>query len=152
MKYIIRVLKYIVYFYAFFVLLYLCMDLFSGEMSTLAADLATLTQPRMLIGIGLISLLYPLIGFLSVSEPLPAGENQLQALCTIMSNYGYKLSRSDGNTHVFRAISPARRLFAAFEDAVTLTFEPSGALTISGLRKDVAKVRLRVKDYVRRGL
>ncbi|MDR3297117.1 MAG: hypothetical protein LBS94_02655 [Prevotellaceae bacterium] len=151
-RYPIRIIKYVVYFYVFFFLLHLAVHLFSEPTKPLLNTLSGLIQPRLLIGLGILALGYPLFAFKKVTEPLPRSENTLQDLCQIMADLGYKRSRSQNDTHIFRAISPARRVLTMFEDDITLALNPDGTLTISGLRKEVARIRLKVNDYVKRGL
>jgi hypothetical protein len=114
-------------------------------------DFSTLFTTRLLIGLSLLGVFYPLIGFLSVKEPLPVGgmEKHEQPLREIMSKSGYKLVKSDGDKLIFRAYSPMRRVLTMFEDDITMELKDDGMLAISGLRKEVSRIRLRVGDYVR---
>jgi hypothetical protein len=116
-------------------------------------DFSTLFAPRLLIGVLLLGVCYPLIGFLSVKEFLPRGglEQHGQALREIMSKSGYKLVKSENGKLIFRAYSPMRRVLTMFEDDITLELAgDDGALRISGLRKEASRIRLRVGDYARR--
>jgi hypothetical protein len=144
--------KQIVYFYAFFVLLYVVMHVASGKSLAVMPDFSTLFTPRLLIGLSLLGACYPFVGFLSVREPLPEGgwEKHGQPLREIMSKSGYKPVKSENGALVFRAYSPMRRVLTMFEDDITLALTKDDMLLISGLRKEASRIRLRVKDYVRR--
>lgn len=150
-RYPIRAVKQVVYFYIFFILLYAILHAASGKPLATMPDFSTLFAPRLLIGLALLGVCYPLVGFSSVKEPLPEGglEKHGQPLHEVMSRSGYKPVKRKNGKLVFRAYSPMRRLLTMFEDDITLATADDGALIISGLRKEVARIRLRVKDYVR---
>jgi hypothetical protein len=128
------------------------MHVASGKSLAAMPDFSTLFAPRLLIGLALLGLCYPFVGFLSVKEPLPKGglEKHGQPLREVMSKSGYKPVRSERDKLVFRAYSPMRRVLTMFEDDITMSLTDDGALLISGLRKEVSRIRLRVGDYVRR--
>jgi hypothetical protein len=127
------------------------MHVVSGKSLATMPDFSALFTPRLLIGLSLLGVCYPFIGFLSVREPLPAGgmERHGQPLREVMSKSGYKLTKSESAKLVFRASSSARRVLTMFEDDITMELKDDGALLISGLRKEVSRIRLRVGDYVR---
>jgi hypothetical protein len=133
-------------------LLYAILHVASGKPLTTTPDFSTLFTPRLLIGLLLLGAGYPFVGFLSVREPLPAGgwEKHEQPLRDVMSRSGYKLSRCENGKLIFRAYSPMRRVLTMFEDDITMELADDGMLRISGLRKEVSRIRLRVGDYVRR--
>jgi hypothetical protein len=151
-RYPIRAAKQIAYFYIFFILLYAAIHVASGQSLTATPDFSTLFTPRLLVGLALLGACYPLVGFSSASEPLPEGgwEKHGQPLREVMSQSGYRPAKREGGRLVFRARSPMRRALTMFEDDVTLAMAADGTLLISGLRKEVARIRLRVKDYARR--
>jgi hypothetical protein len=151
-RYPIRAVKQIAYFYIVFILLYAILHVASGQSLATTPDFSTLFTPRLLVGLTLLGVCYPLVGFSSVKEPLPEGgwEKHEQPLREIMSRSGYKPTGSRNGRLVFRAVSPMRRVLTMFEDDVALAMADDGTLCISGLRKEVSRIRLRVKDYVRR--
>lgn len=150
-RYPIRAVKQVAYFYIFFMLLFVLVHVISGKPLTVVPDFSTLFTPRLLVGILLLGVCYPFIGFLSVAEPLPEGgmERHERPLREVMSRSGYKLAKSEGGRLVFRACSPMRRVLTMFEDDITMELKDDGTLAISGLRKEVSRIRLRVGDYVR---
>lgn len=151
-RYPIRAVKQVAYFYIFFILLYVVLHVASGESLAVMPDFSTLFTPRLLVGLTLLGVCYPLVGFSTVKEPLPGGEWEAheQPLREIMSKSGYKPAKGEPGKLVFRAHSPMRRVLTMFEDDVTMSQAADGALLISGLRKEVARIRLRVRDYARR--
>ncbi|MDR1343483.1 MAG: hypothetical protein LBK18_09570 [Prevotellaceae bacterium] len=150
-RYPIRAVKQVAYFYIFFMLLYIILHVVSGKSLTTMPDFSTLFTPRLLIGLALLGVCYPFIGFLSVKEPLPEGgmERHEHPLREVMSRSDYKLVKSESTKLVFRAYSPMRRVLTMFEDDITMELKDDDTLVISGLRKEVLRIRLRVSDYVR---
>ncbi|MDR1416609.1 MAG: hypothetical protein LBJ57_04225 [Prevotellaceae bacterium] len=150
-RYPIRAVKQVAYFYIFFILLYLVLHLVSGKSLATLPDFSTLFTPRLLIGLSLLGVCYPLIGFVSVRELLTEGgmEKHEQPLREIMSRSDYKLVKIENAKLIFRAYSPMRRVLTMFEDDITMELMDDGTLLISGLRKEVSRIRLRVGDYVR---
>jgi len=150
-KYPIRAVKYVLYFYFLAFCLLEAMHLFSGKAFTTRPDLSALFTPRLLFGLALLGLCYPLIGFNTVSVPLPEGgwEKHGKPLHEAMAQCRFRFKKNDNGKLIFCADSRIRRLLTMFEDNLTLELRANNALLISGLRKDVAQVRLRVGDYVR---
>lgn len=151
-KYLIRVAKYVMYFDFIAFCLFEAMHLLSGNAFTTAPDFSTFFTPRLLVGLAVLALLYPLLGFKSESVQLPEGgwEKHGQPLYEAMSQCRLRFKRNDEGKLVFGAESPMRRMLTVYEDEVTLELKDDNTLTISGLRKDVVHVRLRVGDYLRR--
>jgi len=151
-KYPIRAVKYVLYFYFFAFCLLEAVHLFSGKAFTSAPDFSMLFTPRLLIGLALLGVCYPLLGFNSVSLPLPEGgwEKHGKPLHEAMALCRFKFKKNNDGKLIFCANSPLRRLLTMFEDEVTLELKDDNILIIKGLRKDVALIRLRVGDYVRR--
>ena len=91
-RYPIRAVKQVAYFYIFFILLYVVLHVASGESLAVMPDFSTLFTPRLLVGLTLLGVCYPLVGFSTVKEPLPGGEWEVheQPLREIMSKSGYK--------------------------------------------------------------
>ncbi|MDR3328788.1 MAG: hypothetical protein LBS63_01600 [Prevotellaceae bacterium] len=115
------------------------------------SDFSTLLSQRLFMALAVCAGMYPFVGFVSVREPLPAGgmARHGQPLVDIMARADYRLAESDGGKLVFRAASPVARAVALFEDEVTMEIGDDGLLRISGTRKRVSRIRLRVGDYVR---
>ena len=151
-KYPLRAAKFVLYFYFFAFCLFEAVHLFSGKALTTAPDLSALFTPRLLIGLALLGVCYPLLGFSTMSVPLPPGgwEQHGKPLHEAMALCRYRFKRNDNGRLIFCADTPLRRLLTMYEDEITLELKDDTTLTISGLRKDVARMRLRVGDYVRR--
>ncbi|MDR2937628.1 MAG: hypothetical protein LBU92_01650 [Prevotellaceae bacterium] len=151
-RYPLRAAKYVLYFYFFALCMLEAMHLFNGNAFTTTPDFSTFFTPRLLIGLALLGVCYPLVGFNSVSILLPEGgwEVHGKSLHEAMSLCRFKFVKNENGKLIFCAESPARRALTMFEDKVTLEISSENCLIISGLRKDVALIRLRVNDYLRR--
>ena len=151
-RYPIRAAKYVLCFYFLAFCLLGAAHLYSGNSLTAAPDFSTLFTPRLLIGLALLGVCYPLLGFNTVSIPLPEGgwERHGKPLHEAMALCRFKFKKNDNGRLLFCADSPLRRLLTVFEDEVALELNNDNALIIKGLRKDVALIRLRVGDYIRK--
>jgi hypothetical protein len=151
-KYLVRAVKFVMYFYILGLLLYYVMYVVGGNPLSSLPDFSTLFTPRLIFGLTLLGVCYPLLGFKSVSIQLPEGgwEKHGKALHEAMSQCRLKFKSSEEGKLIFGAEMPMRRVFTMFEDEVTLEINNGSTLLIKGLRKDVAHVRLRVDDYLRR--
>ncbi len=151
-KYPIRAIKYVAYFYILGIILLYIMHIVNGASFTTLPDFSSLFTPRLLIGLGLLGVCYPLIGFNTISMQLPEGgwEKHGKDLHEAMALCNMRFKRNEDGKMVYGAVAPVRRLLTMFEDEVTLELGSNNELVISGLRKDVAHVRLRVGDYLRR--
>ncbi|MDR1225645.1 MAG: hypothetical protein LBK47_01945 [Prevotellaceae bacterium] len=135
-----------------FLLLYAFMYLMGIEnpAGSIKPDWQALFNRRMILGIVLLGLAYPLIGFKLVKLQLPEGglvahERGLRDAAQLC---GFRFKQeSDGSLH-FVAENPVRRALSVYEDNVVVTFEDDTNITVTGLRKDVARIELRIKDYV----
>ncbi len=151
-KYLIRAVKFVIYFYVLGAILYYIMYVVGGNPLSSLPDFSTLFTPRLIFGLTLLGVCYPLLGFKSVSIQLPEGgwEEHGKPLHEAMSQCRLKFKRNEDGKLIFGAEMPMRRVSTMFEDEVTLELNGDNMLTIKGLRKDVARVRLRVDDYLRR--
>ncbi|GHT10064.1 hypothetical protein AGMMS4956_00790 [Bacteroidia bacterium] len=145
--YLIRVAKYILYFYLLFLLIYGVMYIFS----VVPPNLSHVLNQRLGIGLLLVGLCYPFLGFKKITLEIPSGGRGAHEakICEAVELCGFKVEKREENKIIFVAVSPLRRLLAMYEDRITIEFGNSATLTASGLRKDVAHVRLRINDYFR---
>ena len=152
-NYPLRAVKYVAYFYFLGVCFYFLMRLMGGGALISAPDLQTLFTPRMMVGLALLGLCYPLFAFNVSSVQLPEGgwEKHEKNLREVLAVLRYKFQKTDDSgRRIFVADSPALRLVSMFEDTVSLELTPDGTLLVTGPRKFVVKARLKVGDYVRR--
>ena len=149
-KYLIRVAKYIIYWYLLFVLIFGVMWFFMEE--TPPSPMHLFNQ-RLAAALLLLGFVYPFIGFKRAVITLPSGgrEQHEQKICEAIEINGFRREApTDAPDKItFVAVSPLRRLLAVYEDRITLTFPNSATIAVSGLRRDVARVRLRINDYIR---
>jgi hypothetical protein len=153
-KYFIRVAKYIVLFYVIAALIL-------GLMWYLGTGLPSpshLLNQRLLVGVLILGFVWPFVGFKRLVIDLPVGgrEAHEQKVCEVIELAGFRRETkqsddadNDGDKITFIAISPVRRLAAMYEERITLHFRNSASIAVSGLRKDVARIGLRIGDYVR---
>jgi hypothetical protein len=145
--YLIRVAKYMLYFYVLFMLIYVLMSVFS----VVPPSITHFFNLRLLIALAAVGLIYPFIGFKRIVVDMPSGGRQEHEakICEAIEINGFRLEKHEGDRITFVAVSPLRRIFAMYEERITLTFLNSTTIAVSGLRKDVAKIQLRINDYTR---
>ncbi|MDR0418872.1 MAG: hypothetical protein LBH34_01510 [Prevotellaceae bacterium] len=150
-RYPIRAAKYVFYFYILLLIIYALMYLMgvtAGSDGTKPLDWHALFNVRLMIGLSILGLSYPLIGFNTMTIEMPAGDHD-RGIKEAVELCGYKLkSVEEGKMH-FVALSMARRVLAMFEEDIWVEFNNGNTIKVSGLRKDVARVRLRINDYLR---
>ncbi|GHT69148.1 hypothetical protein FACS189452_09690 [Bacteroidia bacterium] len=146
-KYFIRVAKYIIYFYLLFLLIYVVMRVFS----VVPPSTSHLLNQRLIVGLLLIGLIYPFLGFKRIVVDMPSGgrEAHEKKIYEAIEINGFRKVSEEGGKITFVAVSKLRRILAMYEDPITLTFINSTTIAVTGLRKDVARVQLRLNDYMR---
>jgi hypothetical protein len=146
-KYFIRVAKYIVYFYLLFLLLYVLMRVFS----VVPPSTTHFFNQRLAVGLLLIGLIYPFLGFKRIVVDMPSGGREVheKKICEAIEINGFRKESNEGDKITFVAVSKVRHIVAMYEDRITLTFINSTSIAVTGLRKDVARVQLRLNDYMR---
>ncbi|MGL4364711.1 MAG: hypothetical protein ACRCSB_05860 [Bacteroidales bacterium] len=149
-KYLVRAFKYVIYFHVLCALLYALM-LFFGEQSVNWHTLLQFFSLRLISGIVILGLLYPIFGFNRLQISLPDGgwKKHGKDLYEVMALCGFRILQKENEKVIFCATNTMRRILSLYEETIILEIEDN-VLKISGLRKDVARVKLRVNDYLRR--
>lgn len=142
MKYLIRALKYFVYFCVLVVLLIYILRLagFVGgsveEMFVNGYD----SIPIMLLIVALFSAVYPLVGFCTRNVRLSGSDEELgPVLDRVFHEKGYLRVRKDGDTVVYRKNSGFARICKMWEDRITVK-RILGGYSLEGLTKDVVRL------------
>ncbi|MGL5913632.1 MAG: hypothetical protein ACRCZB_05650 [Bacteroidales bacterium] len=147
--YLIRATKYVAYFYLLCVLLY-ALVLFFGTQEVSQITVSQLISPRLMIGLTLLGLLYPFFGFNCSQIAIPEGgwDRHGKNLYEVMALCGFRILKKEKNAVVFCATNTFRRLLSLYEESVTLEITDN-ILQVTGMRKDVARIKLRINDYIR---
>lgn len=127
MKYIVRSLKYLVYFVVIFFICLAIVILFSHQSFT---DIPSLFKEGSLLPICLIFIgfaaLYPAVGYRKGRLHLDGEwKDYRESVIQTMESAGYKLTEEDGRTMKFRHTRPLIRLTRMWEDAITFEQQES---------------------------
>jgi hypothetical protein len=146
-KYFVRAAKYMLQIFLLLVLVLLLIYVFTGS----PLNLMHWFNLRLLLAFVLLGLIYPMLGFKRSIIKLPTGGRSAHEgkICEAVELSGFCMERHDGDRITFVAKSALRRLLTMHEDRITITFCDHDTIAVSGLRKDVARIALRIGDYIR---
>jgi hypothetical protein len=149
-KYFIRAVKYTVYYYVLLLIFLLLMYLLHVMEGDKVLELF-ICNGRLLTGIVILGLVYPVVGFKRLAMDLPDGGREKHSVKIIeaIELNGFRLERSEGDVTTFVARNSIRRMLNMYEERVTLEFVNSTSIKISGLRRDIGRIQLRINSYVR---
>jgi len=138
-KYIIRVIKYLVYIFILTSLMLILIALITKQ----PLDLNILLQPGSVSKIGVIlgafSLIYPMVGFTSLKVYINNSfEQDREKIERVFTDSRYIVVKREENTISFRHSSPFSRLLNLYEDTIILDFSEN-PLTLTGARKNVTR-------------
>ncbi len=117
---------------------------------TLAIEPADLVGTRgvvLLVALVLISAAYPLYGFSTASVRASLTEDREQIVEALFRG-GYTLAAEREGEMIFRASSGLKRLVQLGDDAVVVSQQERGNISISGMRKEVENARFRIGGYI----
>jgi hypothetical protein len=141
MKYLIRSIKYLLYFAILFCIIVLIVFYTSNNHANITVfDLFKEGSGiKILIFFIAVAALYPLLGF-SKKELYTNDDfkEKKKEVVELFENARYILKSDDGSSMVFVLRSPIMRTFRMYEDDVTVNYS-GNPLIISGLRKDVLR-------------
>jgi tryptophan-rich sensory protein len=148
-KYFIRVLKYMVYLAIIFVLIVSIFSLTSSNGFNYENLFRPGTGIQMITFFVVISLIYPLFGFIKKRVYLnkPFSEER-EKIVEIFTNSRYKIIAENESTIVFRHTSPFIRAMRMFEDDVTVNFSDN-PIILEGQRKDVYRIARTIEWFTR---
>ena len=148
-KYLIRVLKYMVYMAIIFTLIISIFSLTSSKGFNYENLFRPGTGIQMLVFFIAISLVYPLFGFIKKRVYLNKSFTEERAkIVEIFTNSRYKIVSEEGTTIVFRHTSPFVRAMRMFEDDVTVNFSDN-PIILEGQRKDVYRIARTIEWFTR---
>ncbi|MFI3294474.1 MAG: hypothetical protein R3Y19_00460 [Rikenellaceae bacterium] len=143
-RYLIRFLKYIVYFVLLLGAMLLIMNSFGD---TISFEAYKGERGLMLIGaIIFFSLIYPFIGFTRKTLTVNAS-NRVEEVERILAMCGYKRVNADNENMEFEGASFSKKLITMWEDKVTITTQ-DGVSVIVGSRKEIVKIAYRITSYL----
>jgi hypothetical protein len=148
-KYLIRVAKYMVYLAIIFVLIVSIFSLTSSNGFNYENLFRPGTGIQMIIFFVVISLIYPLFGFIKKRVYLnkPFAEER-EKIVEIFTNSRYKQVSETETTVTFRHTSPFVRAMRMFEDDVTVNFSDN-PIILEGQRKDVYRIARTIEWFTR---
>ncbi|MDR0660026.1 MAG: hypothetical protein LBG19_04330 [Prevotellaceae bacterium] len=152
-KYIIRVLKTIVYFMVIILIILGFIALMSenvtnGDYSLLLKDKGFI---RILYFIGFIALFYPYLAYASKKIYLRKdfGEER-KYVEELLASAKYYITKEEGNKLYFRPKNKFYRLMRMYEDTVTLTYK-GNEIEFEGMRKDTTRLARYIERYAENG-
>lgn len=142
MKYLIRSIKYFVWFaiiLAITMTVMASLGLVEADLESMFRDgTKSLWQIAALFAI--FALLYPMTGFRNQKTEIPGEYGEIRdKIIGLMGQRGYVLEKEDGENMTFRLETKFRQAMKMFEDRITMTRVPGG-FKIEGLRKEVVRI------------
>ena len=142
MKYLIRSLKYFVWFVlilAITLAILTALGLVEANLESMFRDgTKSLWQIAALFFI--LALIYPISGFRKQKAVIPGEFGEIRdKIVGLMGQRGYVLEKEDGENMSFRLETKFRQAMKMFEDRITMTREPGG-FNVEGLRREVVRI------------
>lgn len=148
-KYLIRVLKYMVYLVIVFFLIIAVFSITSNREFSYESLFRPGTGIQMIVFFVVISFVYPLFGFVKKRVYLNhTFSEDRQKIVEVFTNGRYKQIGETETTLTFRHTSKFVRVMRMFEDDVTVDFSDN-PITIDGQRKDVYRLARTIEWFIR---
>ncbi len=151
MKYLIRALKYFVYFVLLLAIILAALIL----LGLAEADPATLFRNgydsywQIALMFAVLAGVYPLFGFMKKDVLTPGEYAEIRPdVLSVMESKGYELEKEEGENLSFRLRSRAARVSRMWEDRITLSRTFSG-FTLEGLRRDIVRIAYTLESKFR---
>lgn len=142
MKYLVRSVKYFIWFALILAIIMMIM----GFLGIVEFNLESMFRDGMksvwqiVILFAVVALVYPLTGFRKIDVIIPGEFSEIRdKFLRIMESKDYVLETEEGEDMTFRLRSKALRAFKMFEDRITFTRTPTG-FEAEGLRKIVVRI------------
>ena len=143
MKYIIRSLKYLVYFFALFVVMVAIIWLLSPEKSqglSVTSLFKEGAMPKLALFFVIVAAIYPALAFIKrklyLSNSFAEDRN---VIFGALENMGYKLESEEPGKTTFRLASATMRFSRMWEDRITIRTEENPVI-VEGYRRDLDRV------------
>ena len=151
MKYLVRVLKYFIWFTVILAITLFIMSALGLVESTPEAMFKEGTKSIWQIALIflVVSFLYPITGFRKMDAVIPGEYSEIKDnVVRFMESRGYRLESEEGETMKFRLRSKVSAFFKMFEDRITLTRE-LGGYAVEGPAKDIVRIAAGLREYFR---
>lgn len=143
MKYIIRSFKYLVYFFALFVVMVAIIWLLSPEKSqslTVASLFKEGSLPKMAVFFAAIAAVYPALAFIRRKLFINGTfAEERETILSVFDAMGYEVEREDSEQISFRLKKRSLRFSRMWEDRIILHTAGS-PLVFEGYRKDLDRI------------
>lgn len=149
-KYLLRVVKYIV-FYAVIIFLMLVVVFFTSSQQDISfwELIRPGQQTNLIILIIAFSVVYPFIGFTKQKIYTNRSFDQdKDAVIRIFTEAGFITASDNDGKLVFKAKRISMRIFRVFEDKITLDYTDN-PLAMEGMRRDVQRIARHLEHYFR---
>lgn len=149
-RYPIKAVKFILYFYLLFLILVSVSYLISRGTVVGYQEYIQISMTRRLamalIGLGLA---YPFFGFATRSFFFTSDfESFKPVFIDAFALSGFALESQEDNVYRFKAKSRVKRCLSMYEEEIEVRVKES-SIEITGLRRDVGKIMLRLHDFKR---
>ncbi|MBR5660026.1 MAG: hypothetical protein IKW99_00570 [Bacteroidales bacterium] len=142
MKYLIRSVKYIIWFIVILTLVMTIMaalGLVEPDLDMMFKD-GSKSVGQILILFAVVALFYPMVGFRKQEAVVPGEYSEVRdKVINFMESRGYYLETEEGEMMTFRLRSKISAFFKMLEDRVTFVKVPGG-FEVEGLRKEVVRL------------
>ena len=142
MKYLVRVLKYFIWFTVILAITLFIMSALGLVESTPEAMFKEGTKSIWQIALIflVVSFLYPITGFRKMDAVIPGEYSEIKDnVVRFMESRGYRLESEEGETMKFRLRSKVSAFFKMFEDRITMVKEPGG-FSVEGMRREIVRI------------
>ncbi len=150
-RYLIRVLKYTIY-YSLFILALLALVYYTSDNQAISFwDLIRPeSQRNLVLLIVAFAVVYPFIGFEKKQVyTLRPFDKDKETVIDIVKECGYVLLSDESNRMTFRIKSKVSRIFRVFEDKFVVDYS-SNPLIVEGMRKDVTRLASHMEYHFKR--
>jgi len=152
MKYLVRSLKYLVYFVAIFFIIVGIVYMFSVQKGAGVSFFEMFQEnsgPKLIIFFIIVAATYPALGFGKRRLYLNGEFSKYsEVVISSMREMSYEVESQDESKIVFRATESSRRMSRMWEDAIIFHIAED-PVEVEGLRKDVARVLSTVSFKIR---
>lgn len=149
MKYVIRSLKYLVYFLVLFFIIVGAIFLLTSQKQPGLQFVDMFKEgalPQLAVLFAVAAAIYPALGFAKRKLYLNGEFSKYRDLCvTVMENSGYVLENENSEQITFRQKKQAFRVSRMWEDRITYNITDNPVI-VEGYRKDITRV-LSVINY-----
>lgn len=147
-RYVVRSVKYLIWILIIFFVIFAMMNITgTSEVKGLSGLMAMAGTERgkiLMAVIVALALAFPLVGFIKRTVN---GTFDKSDIDQTMKSIGYKLSEYKGDSMVFHATNPMKKLSTYFEDRIEICVYDKH-ITIDGRRKDVFIIEYRLNKML----